>query len=103
MKPSFHRKLDLRGLHCPQPVLNCRAALAGLPVGEVLYVMATEQGVEREIRSLVLRHAHVLEAQWEAEGLRHFLIRKTEPGLLAPRWMLYLLGDEAITLGYLQA
>lgn len=103
MKPSFHRKLDVSGLHCPQPVINCRAALAALQAGEVLYLLATDKGVEREIQGLVGRDAHVLEAHWEAEGLRHFLIRKTDQAILAPDWLLRCLGDESIRLGYLRA
>ena len=103
MKPSFHRKLDVTGLHCPLPVISCRAALHGLRSGEVLYVLGSDRDIEREIKGLVGSLAHELEAHWETEGLRHFLIRKGEQAMLPPSLLHQLLAIDAAELGLFRA
>jgi TusA-related sulfurtransferase len=38
------RVLDVKGLKCPQPLLQSRKAIMDMPVGGVLQVIATDRG-----------------------------------------------------------
>lgn len=41
---SFDQTLDVKGAKCPMPLVKSRKAINGLPVGEVLQVIATDRG-----------------------------------------------------------
>src|SRR5271155_503653 len=41
---SASHELDTRGLKCPLPVLKARKALLGVPIGDVLIILATDLG-----------------------------------------------------------
>jgi tRNA 2-thiouridine synthesizing protein A len=44
-------EVDARGLTCPLPILRAKKALAGLASGQVLKVVATDPGSERDFRA----------------------------------------------------
>ena len=43
------KKLDVRGLNCPQPILRLRAGLNNMASGQVLQVITTDPGSTRDI------------------------------------------------------
>ena len=45
--------VDVLGLHCPQPVITCKAALAKLSRGQVLELAASDHSSLNEIPRLV--------------------------------------------------
>lgn len=45
---EFHKEVDARGLRCPLPILRAKKALADLQSGEVLKVLATDPGSQRD-------------------------------------------------------
>ena len=47
--------LDARGLACPLPAIKARAALAALPPGETLIVLATDPEAPVDIGALAAR------------------------------------------------
>ncbi len=70
------RKLDLRGLKCPLPVLKTRKALAGLAPGDQLEVACTDPLSAIDLPNLVRETGDCLESQDATEGALVFLIRK---------------------------
>ncbi|UYZ82951.1 sulfurtransferase TusA family protein [Entomomonas sp. E2T0] len=48
---SFKEELDTSGLNCPLPLLKAKQALANLSSGDVLKVIATDAGSQRDFRS----------------------------------------------------
>lgn len=44
MSIAFDQTLDVKGAKCPMPLVKSRKAINGLPVGEVLQVIATDRG-----------------------------------------------------------
>jgi tRNA 2-thiouridine synthesizing protein A len=67
--------LDARGLKCPLPVLLARKALRGLADGGVLELLATDRGVDADVRDLCeVVGARLLEASFEG-GVHRFLLR----------------------------
>lgn len=67
--------LDVRGLKCPLPVLKARKAIAGIPVGALLEVLATDPAAVLDFRHYARQSGHTLVAAEEGEELR-FLLRR---------------------------
>lgn len=63
-------ELDTSGLNCPLPLLKAKQALANLNSGDVLKVIATDAGSQRDFRSFVklsgneLLHEEVVEQSY---------------------------------------
>lgn len=70
------KKLDVRGLNCPQPILRTRASLEELKSGKVLQVIATDPGSIRDIRTFCNQTDNVLLSLSEVEGEYIFMIQK---------------------------
>ena len=47
----FDLEVDARGLNCPLPILRAKKALATLSSGQVLKVVATDPGSERDFNA----------------------------------------------------
>jgi len=69
-------RVDVTGLHCPMPVIRCRATLARMMVGDVLRLRATDRDAHREIASLVAQFGHQLLAVHAGADAVEFVIRK---------------------------
>lgn len=53
-------ELDASGLNCPLPLLKAKLALNGLASGEVLKVIATDAGSQRDFRAFAHLAGHAL-------------------------------------------
>ena len=53
-------ELDTRGLLCPLPVIRTQDAVAGLAVGDVVEVVATDPGTLEDIPAWCRVHGHEL-------------------------------------------
>lgn len=51
-------ELDLSGLQCPMPLLKAKLALNGMQVGQVLKVVATDPGSERDFHMFAKHSDH---------------------------------------------
>ncbi len=70
------RKLDLRGLKCPLPVLKTRKLLGALAPGETIEVACTDPLSAIDLPNLLRETGDTLESRSEAEGALLFVIRK---------------------------
>lgn len=68
--------LDTKGMNCPMPVLKTKKAIDGLKSGEVLEVVATDQGSKSDIPALLKRLGHELLDTKEEGGVIEFYIKK---------------------------
>jgi tRNA 2-thiouridine synthesizing protein A len=69
------RVLDVRGLHCPVPLIRARAALAELDAGDTLVVLATDPEAPIDLAALAADEGHRLtatpeEGHWRLELTR---------------------------------
>ena len=48
--PTADREIDVRGLHCPYPLLAAKKALATMSAGEHLRVLATDPNAAKDFR-----------------------------------------------------
>jgi tRNA 2-thiouridine synthesizing protein A len=69
--------LDLKGLNCPLPVLRAKKAMASLPAGAALQVLATDPGAVRDFEALCRNTGATLEKLVEQDGVFVFDIRKS--------------------------
>jgi tRNA 2-thiouridine synthesizing protein A len=62
--------LDARGLACPLPAIKAKAALAALPPGATLVVLATDPEAPVDIGALAADAGHAFEAERDDAGWR---------------------------------
>jgi tRNA 2-thiouridine synthesizing protein A len=71
------RHLDTRGLLCPLPILKAKKAMAEVPSGGTLEVLATDPGALADFEAFCRATGHDLVEQSLAAGVFTFLIRRT--------------------------
>jgi len=59
--------LDLRGLHCPQPVLRAKKALRNVPIGGILVLECTDPLTVVDVPHFVKQTGHALQSH-ETDG-----------------------------------
>lgn len=69
-------RLDLRGLHCPMPVLRARKALRALPPGAVLVLDCTDPLTVIDIPHFVAEAGHRLLGQAQTGDTYTFRIAR---------------------------
>jgi tRNA 2-thiouridine synthesizing protein A len=67
--------LDLRGLKCPLPALMARRALARLPLGGCLTVMADDPLAAVDIPHMCHHEGHAVESETRDGGHTAFVLR----------------------------
>ena len=68
--------LDLRGLHCPLPILRARKALRALPPGGALEVFADDPLSPVDFAAYCEASGDHLAESVETDGVFRFLIRR---------------------------
>jgi tRNA 2-thiouridine synthesizing protein A len=68
--------LDLRGLHCPLPVLRAKKALSALPAGSALEVFADDPLSPIDFEAFCQASGDTLVESVESDGGFRFLIRR---------------------------
>ncbi len=78
-------ELDLSGLQCPMPLLKAKLALNGMRVSQVLKVVATDPGSEKDFHMFAEHSDHeILKFQKDRKSY-HYWIRKCEPRSSKPQ------------------
>lgn len=70
--------VDARGLRCPQPVLQARAALRGLAPGARIVLLATDALASVDVRAFCLRAGHEFIAEEDAGDHLRFTLARGE-------------------------
>lgn len=68
--------LDTRGLACPLPVLKAKKAIRGVPVGEILTILATDPGARPDFETFSDVTGHGLEGIEEEAGVLTIRLRR---------------------------
>ena len=68
--------LDATGLNCPLPLLKAKMELNRLASGEVLKVIATDAGSQRDFRTFARLAGHELLREEDESGIYRYLLRK---------------------------
>ncbi len=70
------QELDARGLSCPLPILKTKKALGAMAAGQVLKVVATDQGSIKDMEAFSKQTGNELLSSAEEKGEFVFFIRK---------------------------
>jgi len=73
---NFDKELDASGLNCPLPILRTKKALAELPTGQVLKVVATDPGSVKDMQAFAKQTGNELLSSAEAGGKYQFFMKK---------------------------
>lgn len=60
--PAVDKEVDARGLNCPLPILRAKKALAELTSGQVLKVISTDPGSQRDFAAFARQTGNELVA-----------------------------------------
>jgi tRNA 2-thiouridine synthesizing protein A len=71
------KTLDTKGLTCPLPILKTKKALADLPRGSTLEVLATDPSSLPDIMAFSQASGNALIEHSEEGGVWRFVLRKT--------------------------
>ncbi|MDH5737193.1 MAG: sulfurtransferase TusA family protein [Gammaproteobacteria bacterium] len=72
-----HETLDACGLNCPLPLLKAKQALNKLKAGEVLHVICTDAGSERDFQVFSEQSGHqILKSTIENNEYRYWIRKK---------------------------
>lgn len=70
------KRLDLRGLNCPEPVLRASRAMREIEIGDVLVLECTDPLTTIDIPLFVSQTGHLLKEAERHDGLLIFTIVK---------------------------
>ena len=73
---EFQKEVDARGLNCPLPILRAKKALAEMESGQVLRVMATDPGAQRDFTAFAKQTGNELLDSREENDVFVFLMRR---------------------------
>lgn len=68
--------LDLKGTTCPFPVIEAKKALANLPAGATLTILATDPAAGRDLAALAESGGYHFTIHGENAGAYSYAIRK---------------------------
>ena len=72
-----HKEIDTRGLNCPLPILKAKKALSDMASGQLLKVVATDNGSLRDFQAFAKQTGNELvEQQTVGEEFIHILRRR---------------------------
>ena len=74
---SADHKLDTSGLTCPIPILKAKKALASLPAGATLEILATDPAAPKDFEAFCRATGHVLLESRMVGASYVFVIRRT--------------------------
>lgn len=70
------REVDARGLNCPLPILRAKKALNDLASGQVLRILTTDPGAERDFEAFARQTGNSLLQVEQRDGERAFYLKR---------------------------
>ena len=74
---EFDRELDASGLNCPLPILRAKKALGEMEQGQVLKIIATDQGSVKDFEAFSRQTGNPLLSSAEEAGKFIFMLQKS--------------------------
>ncbi len=73
---EVHKEVDARGLNCPLPILRAKKALADMQSGQILKVLATDPGSQRDFAAFSKQTGNELVEATSHDKVFTFLMRR---------------------------
>ena len=74
--PTIYKTLDTQGTLCPLPVIRAQKTIQEIPVGEVLEILATDDGSIGDIPAWAKNTGHSFLNYSREEGKHRFLVKR---------------------------
>lgn len=74
---EFDRELDATGLNCPLPILRAKKALGDMERGQILKIIATDQGSVKDFEAFSKQTNTPLLSSAEEAGKFVFMLQKS--------------------------
>lgn len=72
---DFDQELDARGLTCPLPILRAKKALNTMAAGQVLRILATDPGSQKDFQAFARQTGHELLSSAQREKEFEFYLK----------------------------
>ncbi len=76
MQIQVHKEVDARGLNCPLPILRAKKALADMESGQILKVLATDPGSQRDFAAFAKQTGNEIVESTHEDKTFVFLMRR---------------------------
>jgi tRNA 2-thiouridine synthesizing protein A len=76
MQIQVHKEVDARGLNCPLPILRAKKALADMESGQILKVLATDPGSQRDFAAFAKQTRNEIVEVSSQDKVFVFLMRR---------------------------
>ncbi|SAK55158.1 SirA family protein [Caballeronia catudaia] len=73
---EVHKEVDARGLACPLPILRAKKALADMTSGQILKVLATDPGSQRDFAAFARQTGNEIVEATAQDKTFIFLMRR---------------------------
>ncbi len=73
---EFDKEVDARGLNCPLPILRAKKALADMTSGQILKVLATDPGSQRDFAAFAKQTGNQLVETRTEETIFIFMMKR---------------------------
>jgi TusA-related sulfurtransferase len=73
---EIHKEVDARGLNCPLPILRAKKALADMQSGQILKVLATDPGSQRDFAAFAKQTGNEIVESSTIDKTFVFLMRR---------------------------
>ncbi|WP_250513524.1 sulfurtransferase TusA family protein [Caballeronia sp. INDeC2] len=73
---EVHKEVDARGLNCPLPILRAKKALADMTSGQILKVLATDPGSQRDFAAFAKQTGNEIVESSAQDKTFIFLMRR---------------------------
>jgi len=73
---EVHKEVDARGLNCPLPILRAKKALADMTSGQILKVLATDPGSQRDFAAFAKQTGNEIVEVTAQDKTYVFLMRR---------------------------
>lgn len=73
---QIHKEVDARGLTCPLPILRAKKALADMESGQILKVIATDPGAQRDFAAFAKQTGNEIVESSVHDKIFVFLMRR---------------------------
>jgi tRNA 2-thiouridine synthesizing protein A len=70
------KTIDTKGANCPIPILKAKKAIAEVPEGGTLEVLATDPGAVADFQAFARQTGHQLVEHSESGGVYRFLLKR---------------------------
>ncbi len=72
------KTIDAKGLNCPMPILKLKKAIKEVNVGDIVELIATDPGSQKDVKSFTKTTGHELVKEETEGNLFRYYVKRTK-------------------------